>query len=574
MHCRIRFARLLGAAVVFACSLTAVAAEYPTDRLIVRLSGGAPAVTKSGADRQELASRLSARTGELMRPLRVMGDGAQVMQLFRRLSTSEVAALASRVSPDGEVLEILPDRIFFPALSPTDPLYASQWYLDSVSGINAPAAWDITTGDANLIIGIVDTGKLPHEELAGRWIGGYDFVGDTDRSNDGDARDADASDPGDWVTPAENASGPLAGCPVTDSRWHGTLMAGVIGASANNAAGIAGINWNSRLLPVRVVGKCGGYESDIADGMRWAVGISVPAVPANPDIADLLNVSLSAPGSCSSALQSAINEVLAAGAPIVVAAGNNTLSASGFSPGNCTGVITVGAVDRNGGKASYTNFGSAVSLSAPGGKAISDFISGDTVDNQWVLSTTNPGTTNPSGNNAYYAPVYGTSISTAQVTGIASLMLSVNPSLSPQFVKEILQNTSRPFPINTPALGSQADCTTALCGNGIVDARVSVQAVSQWGITAPRVAAGGGASAALRSDGTVWTWGRSGLGFLGTGVGVGDYGGVGVPMQAAPLAGVTRCRSERSTCWRCGPMEPFGDGVTTTHRRSGESVRS
>ena len=260
----------------------AASPEFPTDRLIVRLAGGAPAQTKSGADREALATRLSARAGELMRPLRVMGDGAQVMQLFRRVTRAEVALLAARVGRDAEVLEILPDRLFFPALIPTDPLYAQQWALSAASGINAPAAWDVSTGSPNLIIGIVDTGKLPHDDLAGRWIGGYDFVDDTNRSNDSDGRDADASDPGDWVTPAEAASGPLAGCPTTDSRWHGTLMAGVIGAAANNAIGIAGINWNSRILPVRVVGKCGGYESDIADGMRWAVGIAISGGSREP----------------------------------------------------------------------------------------------------------------------------------------------------------------------------------------------------------------------------------------------------------------------------------------------------
>jgi serine protease len=160
---------------------------------------------------------------------------------------------------DPEVIEILPDRIFLPALAPTDPQYVDQWYEGASDGINAPAAWDITTGSSNLVIGVIDTGKLPHEELASRWVGGYDLVSLSARENDTDVgRDADASDPGDWVTPAENSSGPLAGCAVTDSRWHGTLMAGVIAASANNGVGVAGLNWNSKLLPVRVVGKCGG----------------------------------------------------------------------------------------------------------------------------------------------------------------------------------------------------------------------------------------------------------------------------------------------------------------------------
>ena len=314
--------------------------------MLFRSKGGAPAHSVNAAAREAIAARLFAQSGEAMSAHRVMGDGAQVMKLSRRLSVAEITRLAQRFAHDPDVLEILPDRIFFPAVTPTDPLFASQWALGAANGINAQTAWDITTGANNLIIAIVDTGKLPHNDLAGRWIGGYDFVGDTNRSNDTDGRDADATDPGDWVTPAESASGPLAGCPVTDSRWHGTAMAGVIGAVANNGIGIAGINWSSKLLPVRVVGKCGAYESDIADGIRWAVGISIPGVPANPNTADVLNVSLSTPGSCSVVLQGAINEVIAAGAPIVVAAGNNSLAASGYSPGNCTGVITVATYAR------------------------------------------------------------------------------------------------------------------------------------------------------------------------------------------------------------------------------------
>src|SRR5450631_3290471 len=177
--------------------------EIPTDRLIVRLKGGAPALTKSAVEREALAARMQARSGELMLAHRVMGDGSQVMRLFRRLSSGEIRALAQRYGEDPEVIEILPDRIYLPALTPNDPLYPNQWYLSAANGINAPAAWDLTTGSSSLIIAIVDTGKLPHNELASRWIGGYDFVGDVNRANDGDGSDADATDPGDWVTTTE-----------------------------------------------------------------------------------------------------------------------------------------------------------------------------------------------------------------------------------------------------------------------------------------------------------------------------------------------------------------------------------
>jgi alpha-tubulin suppressor-like RCC1 family protein len=485
-----------------------------TDRLIVRLKGGAPALTVSPAARVALAGRLSAQGGESMQALRVMGDGAQVMQLARRMPVAEVAALSRRFANDPDVIEILPDRIFFPALTPNDPLFAQQWALSAANGINAPAAWDITTGANNLIIGIIDTGTLPHNGLAGRWIGGYDFVGDTNRSNDGDGRDADASDPGDWVTPAESGSGPLAGCPVTDSRWHGTAMAGVIAANANNGAGIAGINWNSKILPVRVVGKCGAYESDIADGIRWAAGIAIPSIPANPNTADVLNVSLSTAGDCSPTLQSAINEVVAAGAPIVVAAGNNSLAASGYSPANCAGVITVGAVDRNGGKPTYANFGDPIALSAPGGIGA---IASGTPEQNWVLTTQNQGTTVPSGTNDFYQAVLGTSIATAHVTGVASLMLSVKPQLSPSDLKEILRNSARLFPANAVSAGSQANCSMALCGDGIVDAHVAVTAAAQFGNSTPMIAGYGNGTYGLRADGAVFHWGNGASQVTGVG---------------------------------------------------------
>ena len=231
--------------------------------------------------RLKTTARLQTLTAEKLTSLRTMTDGAHIIRLNRRLPMAEVKLIAATIAQDPDVLEVLPDRLFFPQLTPADPQYTNQWNLTQANGINMPGAWDITTGSSSLIIAILDTGMLPHNDLAGRWIGGYDFVSLAERSNDSDLRDGDATDPGDWVTSTEAASGTLVGCPVTDSRWHGTAMAGIIAANANNATGIAGINWNAKILPVRVVGKCGGYESDIIDGMRWAVGIPVAGVPNN-----------------------------------------------------------------------------------------------------------------------------------------------------------------------------------------------------------------------------------------------------------------------------------------------------
>ena len=143
-------------------------------------------------------------------------------------------------------------------------------------------------------------------------------------ANDGDGRDADASDPGDWLTLAEvqqTGAARSIGCSTAgpeDSSWHGTQTSGLIGALPNNGIGMAGVGRNVRVLPVRVLGKCGGCDSDIIAGMRWAAGLRVPGVPANPNPARVLNLSLGGEGACSAAYQDAIAAINAVGAVVVV----------------------------------------------------------------------------------------------------------------------------------------------------------------------------------------------------------------------------------------------------------------
>lgn len=185
-----------------------------------------------------------------------------------------------------------------PLLVPNDPQYTNQWHYKGTYGIDAPAAWDIITGSTDIVVAVIDTGICNHADLAGRYLPGYDFVSDVLVANDGGGRDGDASDPGDWITAAEDGSGYFAGCGASDSSWHGTHVAGTIGAASNNNFGVAGINWVSKILPVRVLGKCGGNTSDIIDGMRWAAGLTVAGVPANPYPAKVLNMSLGGSGAC------------------------------------------------------------------------------------------------------------------------------------------------------------------------------------------------------------------------------------------------------------------------------------
>ena len=441
-----------------------------------------------------------------------MADGAQVIRLGEVKNKGQLVSILARMSQDPDVQEILPDRVFFPALVPNDSQFSQQWALSAANGVNAPGAWDIGTGSPTLVVAVLDTGRLPHDDLGIRWIGGYDFVSAVERGNDGDPRDGDSSDPGDWVTSSDSLSGPLAGCPVTDSRWHGTAMAGVIGAIANNGSGIAGLNWNSRLLPVRVIGKCGGYESDIADGLRWSVGLSVPGLPVNPNPARLVNMSLASTGLCTSALQAAVTDVTATGVAIIAAAGNNGASAIGFSPGNCAGVIAVGAVDKNGGKPAYSNFGTPVALSAPGGSG--------TAVNEAILTTFNQGLTSASANNDFVQTVTGTSVAAAHITGIASLMLSVNPDLTPEDLRDLIANSARAFPTSTTTVmpgPSQADCSIPLCGTGIANAQAAVQLAFEWRNVSAQIAAGRYYALGLRTDGKVFAWGLNSSGQLGDG---------------------------------------------------------
>jgi serine protease len=285
-------------------------------------------------------------------------------------------------------------------------------------------------------------------------VPGYDFINDVLVANDGDGRDSNPSDPGDWITAKESATGYFKGCPTSDSSWHGTHTAGTIGAASNNGVGVAGINWQSKILPVRVLGKCGGYMSDIIDGMRWSAGLSVTGVPANANPAKVINMSLGGAGSCSSEMQTAVNQVVAAGTTIVVSAGNSNLNASGFTPASCNGVITVAATSISGNKASYSNYGATIEISAPGG---------DT--GNLIASTWNTGTTIPLAD--AYAYMGGTSMAAPHVAGVASLLYSLNQHLTPAEVLAHLQASVTAFPAG-------GTCTTANCGSGIVNAGAAV----------------------------------------------------------------------------------------------------
>ncbi|VWB38329.1 peptidase S8 [Burkholderia lata] len=388
---------------------------------------------------------------------RTISNGAAVLSLGQRMAATDAAALAQAFAADSDVDYAEPDHPMQIRDTPSDPLYSQQWYLsDPTAGIDMPPAWTVTKGSPTVVTAVLDTGYRPHADLVGNLLPGYSFISNVNTSNNGLTRGPDATDPGDWVTQQElsNTNGPYYNCATqpSDSSWHGTRVMGVIGATANNGAGIAGISWLGRILPVRVLGKCGGTTSDIADGMRWAAGIAVSGVPNNPTPAKVINLSLGGVGACSTTFQQAIDDVTAKGVTVVVAAGNDGLSTGLDQPANCRGVISVGATDATGRRASFSNFGADVALSAPGVN---------------ILSTSNTGTTTPGSDT--YGLANGTSLATPQVTGVAALMLSVNGNLTPAQIQQKLQGGTR-----TTKLAAGTSCTAMPAGSGILDAGAAV----------------------------------------------------------------------------------------------------
>lgn len=425
----------------------------PTAQIILKYRADAasrPDVTSAG----EL-NRLSEAAGAPLAYVREMSGDAHVLRLPEARPLAEVQPIADRLAKLPEVEYAVPDRILQPLLTPNDPQYGNQWHYFGAYGIDAPAAWDITTGSSSIVVAVIDTGIRPHADLAGRILPGYDFITDVFVANDGGGRDNDASDPGDWVT-TNQCGYPHA---AENSSWHGTHVAGTIAANSNNSLGVAGINWSSKILPVRVLGKCGGTNSDIIDAMRWSAGLSVPGVPANPYPAKVLNLSLGGSGACDVAQQAAIDAIVAAGATVVVAAGNDNANAGGYNPASCNNIITVAATDNTGDRAYYSNYGAVVDIAAPGGAQSA------ANDPNGVLSTLNAGTTVPAADNYIY--YQGTSMAAPHVAGIASLLVSLSPSLTPNQVSQIMRGTVKAFP-------GGSTCNTSICGPGIASAFNSV----------------------------------------------------------------------------------------------------
>ncbi|MFC4729297.1 S8 family peptidase [Coralloluteibacterium thermophilus] len=433
------------------------------------------AIARAGLDRAPAAARNAT-------PLRVQhrramaADGWHVVTTSRPLDATEAESFLRAARADAGIASIEIDRLYQhmgiegpTASPPSDPNYAQyQWnFGNPVGGIAPHAAWDLSTGQG-VVVAVLDTGITENTlDLQANVIPGYDFISDrrvSRRAEDG--RVPGGWDIGSWTE--ENYCVQLGALPhpARTSSWHGTHVAGTIAQETNNGIGLAGAAPDARVMPVRVLGSCGGFGSDIADAMIWAAGGSVPGVPDNANPAEILNMSLgsSGPAACPAYYQDAIDEVNARGAAIVVAAGNSNADAGTYTMSSCDGVISVGATGIAGGKAGYSSWGAKVDLSAPGG--------GGQVDGNpsgFVWQVTNGGTQGPVAGNWILRGMSGTSMASPHVAAVAALVQSaVETPLTWSELRDLLVSTVRPFPVAPPA--------ATPIGAGIVDPLAVVEA--------------------------------------------------------------------------------------------------
>ena len=341
---------------------------------------------------------------------------------------------------------------FTPVNASNDTWFSKQWYLNSNETFSAKVsgAWATETGSPSVVVAIIDTGYTDHPDIdSARILPGYDFISDATKSNDGNAEDTDAHDPGDYKSTGSNQH---------TSSWHGTHVMGIIGATDNDI-GVVGVAPNVKLLPVRVLGSTGGTVADIIAGIKWAAGISMRDYPDNPNPAKVINMSIGG-GSlgCDSETEAALATAKTRGITVVTAAGNENGPAPQSYPGNCYPTINIGSSGKLGKPAFYSNYsvmynGQAigVDVSAPGG----DFCQGG--DNGQIYSTLNSGTTTLG--SSKYEWENGTSMASPVVAGIVALMYSAklrqNPAttLNGTFVESVwdaLSSTATPFASQTP----------------------------------------------------------------------------------------------------------------------------
>ncbi|MGO2480211.1 S8 family serine peptidase [Glutamicibacter ardleyensis] len=412
------------------------------DQFIVTYKASAQNAGKPG--RAKAWGKAAKEAGVSVKELRAMATGSFVVKADKELNGKDAEQFMTDMAKSGLIEAIEPDAMMKISMSPNDTRYSEQWHYSGTNGMRLPSAWDTATGNGS-VVAVLDTGITSHSDLNANVLPGYDFVSDASSARDGNGRDSNAQDQGDWY-----AAGECGGSGSGSSSWHGTHVAGTVAAVTDNGKGVAGVAPDAKIQPVRVLAKCGGSLSDISDAIIWASGGYVPGVPTNSNPADTINMSLGGGGACGSTYQAAIDTAVSRGTSVIVAAGNESQNASNVRPANCSNVVVVAASNPSGGPSFYTNYGSAIDVTAPGG---------DTrYAGQGVLSTINTASTTPSSEG--YAFYQGTSMATPHVAGMVALMKSKSPSLTPAQVESALKNGTRSMP---------AGCSIG-CGTGLVDA--------------------------------------------------------------------------------------------------------
>jgi serine protease len=373
--------------------------ERPIESIIVKFR------PESSLNKQQRIEKLTFSLKAAAHDIQALNNGAFLVKIHPT-SLSQVNTDLERLKQNPAVLYAEADQWMETLQTPSNTRYPEQWhYYEDAGGADLPNAWDLSTGDPNIVVGVIDTGITKHKNLAPNVLPGKNFVKSKTDTNGPD----DPTDQGG------------------DTGYHGSHVAGTIAASERYAKGVVGVAWNAKILPVRVLGDEGyGNLSGIIEGMRWAAGLTTFAPPR---AARVLNLSLGGRGACGQAMQETINDLNEKGVIVVVAAGNESMPARYSTPGNCKGVITVAATNRNGSKAYYTNYGKALTIAAPGGEQRSA-----EEETNGILST---------GGEQNYVFMQGTSMATPHVAGVVALMVSLDPSLGQAEVTQLLQKGAR-----------------------------------------------------------------------------------------------------------------------------------
>ncbi|MEQ1810804.1 MAG: S8 family serine peptidase [Terricaulis sp.] len=378
---------------------------------------------------------------------------------------------------------------------PNDPLYALQWNYRASSGANSSpgGAGFVTFWEAHQVgvrtvrVAVLDTGlDLSHPDMrnAANVTTGIDLINNPERGGDGDGVDADANDSGDRCGA------------TTENSYHGTHVAGTIGAAAtNDRVGVAGGAWGVTVIPVRVLGRCGGELADIVSGIRWAAGIAPAVTPSGQQVtnatqADIINMSLTIQAPCPASMQAAIDAAVARNVLVVVAAGNKANRTALYAPANCNNVIVVGAGDARGGLAFYSNFGPEVDLIAPGGDVFADSDNDGRPDGVLSTRATQTGCYDPLNSNStercYYSFLQGTSMAAPHVSAALALLASQSGLRGRELENALFTRAISPFAANfgeiecarsanaTPTSTGSATCARQ-SGRGRLDLALAAQ---------------------------------------------------------------------------------------------------